>query len=80
MPRLWLVNQYANTPDMPGHTRHYEITNGLIKYGWEVEIFASDFNLSQRSFKKLKNSQLIYSELLKGNLWHWMRVFPYKKK
>ena len=79
MPRLWLVNQYANTPEMPGHTRHYDIVNGLRKYNWEVDVFASDFNLSQRSFKKLKRFQLIYTESINGSKWHWLRVSPYKK-
>ena len=31
MTRIWIINQHANTPTMPGHTRQYEIANGLSK-------------------------------------------------
>ena len=33
MKRICLINQFANTPDLPGHTRQYEIALGLIKEG-----------------------------------------------
>ena len=54
MPNLWIINQFANTPNMPGHTRQYEMASSLIKKGWTVNIFASDFNLNTRKFSKLK--------------------------
>ena len=79
MPRLWLINQYANAPGMAGHSRHYEIAIGLKKLNWQVEIFSSDFNLGERSFKKLSKFDLIFSEVINGSIWHWLRVFPYKK-
>ena len=40
---------------MPGHTRQFEISQYLVKKGWKVNLFASDFNLSERKFKKLKD-------------------------
>ena len=53
MPRLWLINQFANTPELPGHTRQFELAAGLVRYGWQVEVFASDFNLTQRQYRRL---------------------------
>ncbi len=79
MNHLWLINQYANTPEMPGHSRHYELAIGLKNLNWQVEIFSSDFNLSQRSFKKLNKFNLNFSEVINGTIWHWLRVFPYRK-
>ena len=34
MSLIWLINQFANTPDMAGHTRQYEIAEYLVKKGW----------------------------------------------
>ena len=58
MNKIWIINQFANTPDLPGHTRQYEIADYLAKKNWDVNVFSSDFNLSERSFKKLKNFQI----------------------
>ena len=53
MPRLWLINQFANTPDLPGHTRQFEVAAALVNLGWSVNVFASDFNLTQRKYRRL---------------------------
>ena len=56
MPKIWIVNQFANTPDLPGHTRQYDIAKFLVRNNWKVNIFASDFNLSKRCYTKLKKN------------------------
>ena len=76
---LFVVNQFANTPDLPGHTRQYEVSKFLVKNGWEINIYASDFNLSKRKFTKLKNIQIFKKNIITGINWYWIRVFPYKK-
>ena len=63
MPSILIVNQFANTHDVPGHSRHFEVAIGLIERGWKVEIFSSDFNLSQRKY----SHDLIFSFLKKRN-------------
>jgi len=79
MKTIFIVNQFANTPDLPGHTRQFELAIGLQKKGWNVEVFSSDFNLSERIFKKLNQFQLFKFELIKRINWFWIRVLPYKK-
>ena len=79
MPNLWIINQFANTPNMPGHTRQYEMASSLIKKGWTVNIFASDFNLNTRKFSKLKRFNLRKLEKINNIKWHWLRVIPYRK-
>ena len=59
MPRLWLINQFANTPDLPGHTRQFEVAAGLVTKGWKVEVFASDFNLTQRKYRRVRFPRLL---------------------
>ena len=53
---LWIINQYSNIPEFAGHTRQYEIAKYLIQKGWEVELFASDYNLSERKCNIIVNN------------------------
>jgi len=41
---IWIFNQYAITPDMPGGTRHYDLGRELVRRGHQVTIFASSFH------------------------------------
>ena len=45
MRSIWIINQYANSSDMPGHTRQYEMSKYLVNNGWKVSLLSSDFNL-----------------------------------
>ena len=38
-PKIWIINQFANTPNMPGGTRHYEIANYFSELKWDIEVF-----------------------------------------
>ena len=33
MPNICIINQFANTPDLAGHTRQYEIAKYLVQRG-----------------------------------------------
>ena len=79
MFRLWLINQFANTPDLPGHTRQFEVASALVRAGWEVEVFASDFNLTQRRYRRLQRPRLSMLEPIAGIRWHWLWVSPYSR-
>ncbi|MFM7312457.1 MAG: glycosyltransferase family 4 protein [Cyanobium sp.] len=79
MPRLWLINQFANTPALPGHTRQYEVAEGLVACGWDVEVFASDFNLTQRRYRRLRFPWLWATERPAGIRWTWLWVTPYRR-
>lgn len=79
MPRLWLINQFANTPDLPGHTRQYEVAAALVRAGWQVAVFASDFNLTQRRYRRLKGWRLWAAEQPAGIRWTWLWASPYRR-
>ncbi len=79
MKQVWIINQFANTPDMPGHTRQYETAIGLSKRGWKVSVLSSDFNLTKRVFLKLKRFRFFLKEDIKGVSWTWLRVTSYKR-
>ena len=76
--KIWIINQYANTKNMPGHTRQYEIAKGLLKKGWTPYVYSSDFNLAKRKFFYLKKYQFCLSQEIEGIKWTWINVFPYK--
>ena len=61
MKSLWIVNQYANTINMPGHTRQRDLAVFFTKKDYKVTIFASDFNLSQRKYFK-KNKKFFLNQ------------------
>lgn len=38
---VWMVNQYAMTPDLPGINRHYELGWLLGRHDWDATVFAT---------------------------------------
>ena len=79
MKQVWIINQFANTPNMPGHTRQYETAIGLSRRGWKVSVISSDFNLTKRVFLKLKRFRILLKEDINGVSWTWLRVTSYKR-
>ena len=77
--RIWIINQFANTNEMPGHTRQFELSKFLSKKGFLVSVFSSDFNLSLRTYFK-KGKFLFYKkEILNNVRWIWLSVIRYEK-
>ncbi len=59
MKEIWIINQFANTADMPGHTRQNDLAVFLNNNGYNTTVFSSDFNLSKRKFFK-SNKKFFY--------------------
>ena len=76
--RIWIINQFANTPDVPGHTRQYEYGQHLAKLGYEVTVFASDYNLTERRYRRLRFPMVWSSECLELLRWRWLFASPYQ--
>ena len=79
MNYLWLINQFAHTADQPGHTRQFEVASGLVKSGWKVDVFASDFHTFKREYSRLRFPALWRVEKPAGICWTWLWVSPYRK-
>ena len=79
MYKIWIINQYSNSPDMPGHTRQYEIAKYLVNKKNDVRIYSSDFNLSLRKFLKLGFFNFSKSEYINKVKFIWLKVIPYSK-
>ena len=76
--RIWIINQFANTPDVPGHTRQYEYGQHLARLGYEVTVFASDYNLTERRYRRLRFPMFWSSECLELLRWRWLFASPYQ--
>lgn len=76
---IWVINQYAITPDLPGGTRHYDFGCELVKKGYTVRIFASDVNLALRRHTKLAADELWREENVNGVQFTWVRAATYEK-
>lgn len=76
---IWMINQYAITPDLPGGTRHYDFGCELVKAGYPVRIFASDINHALRSRIKATAGSISFEENVNGVVFEWVRTFEYSR-
>ena len=81
---IWIINHFATLPSAPGGTRHYDFGVELAKRGYEVTIFASDFNYMLR--KRIgKGESCVYHAISEGRPSHghlrfvWVRSLRYRK-
>jgi len=76
---IWILNQYAVTPDLSGGTRHYDLGQQLIHKGYEVIIFASSFHYARFMDFKLSASEKWKKERIDNIHFVWLKTCPYKK-
>ena len=77
--KLWILNHYAITPDMPGGTRHFDLSRELVKRGYQVAVFASSFHHYQHQDMKLRPDENWKVEHVEGVQFVWLRTFPYRR-
>jgi len=77
--KLWILNHYAVSPDLPGGTRHFDLSRELVKRGHEVTIFASGFDHKTRKYAKVDRNKLFRTEVYDGVRFVWINTFPYYK-
>jgi len=71
------VNQYADAPDRPAGTRHFDLARRLIARGDEVVIFAAGFSHITHREERLTKGQLYRTQQFDGVRFVWLRTFPY---
>jgi glycosyltransferase involved in cell wall biosynthesis len=76
--RVWIVNHYADAPDRPAGTRHFDLARQLVRRGQGVTIFASGFSHGTGEDVRLKRWQLFRSESLNGVRFVWLKTFAYR--
>jgi len=75
---VWIIKQYAVTPDMPGNTRHFELGRRLVQRGYEVTIIATSFHYSQHREMRLGKGEAWEAEEVDGVKFVWIRTFPFQ--
>ena len=76
---VWIFNHYAITPDLPGGTRHYDLSKELVKRGHQIVIFASSFHHGRRQEMKLASGERWKVEDIDGVRFAWIKTFPYQR-
>ena len=61
MKRLWIINQFANTPYGSGGTRHYSLSKYLKELDWDISIIAGSIE-HNTNFQRLESSEKIKLE------------------
>ena len=74
---IWIFNQYAITPDLPGGTRHYDLGRELVKRGHRVTVFASDFIHYVYRYHRTTPKRRVFEENVDGIDWVWIRTVAY---
>jgi len=76
---IWMINHFAIPPDMPGGSRHYDFGIELVKRGYKVTIFTTDFSYTTLQRMKLRRFQISLAEEYDGVRFVWIRSTAYKK-
>ena len=77
--KIWILNHYAVPPNMPGGTRHYDLSRELIKRDCEVSIFSSGFLHNKQKYRKIFKRQSFIIENYRKIKFIWLKTTPYKK-
>jgi len=79
MMNIWILNQYAHPPDLPGGTRHYDLGRELVKRGHRVAIFATSFHHYLHRETRLRSGEKWKVEDVNGVKFVWIRTPSYQR-
>lgn len=76
---IWIFNQYAIPPDLPGGTRHYDLGRELVQRGHQVVIIATSFHHYMHKETRLRPGEKWKVEDIDGVRFVWLRTPPYQR-
>lgn len=76
--RIWFFNHYAQPPEKPGGTRHYDLSLCLKSLGCDVKIFSSSFHYTLLK-EQLSNFKLFFESNFNGVDFILLRTISYKR-
>jgi len=76
---IWMFNENAYAPDMPGGTRHFDFAHELVKLNHDVTIFATSFHHHRHQEMRLSQEEKWKIEDINGVRFVWIRTPPYMK-
>ncbi|MBC7344976.1 MAG: glycosyltransferase WbuB, partial [Clostridia bacterium] len=76
---IWIFNQYAHPPDLPGGTRHYDLGKELVKKEHKVTIIATSFHHYLHRETRLRPGEKWKVEDANGIKFVWIRTPSYQR-
>ncbi|MDI9617169.1 MAG: glycosyltransferase family 4 protein [Methanothrix sp.] len=76
---IWIFNENAYSPDLPGGTRHYDLSRELVRRGHSVSIFATSFHHHMHKEVRLQPGEDWRIEEFEGVRFVWIRTPPYQR-
>jgi len=76
---IWIFNHYAHGPDLPGGTRHFDLSRELVRRGHKVTIFATSFHHYLHREVRLDPGERWKIEDVDGVRFVWVRTTPYQR-
>jgi glycosyltransferase involved in cell wall biosynthesis len=70
---LWILNHYANLPDYPGPTRHYDLAKRLVRQGFDVTVIASSFRRTAGTLP-VTGREAFLTGMIDGIRFVWLRA------
>jgi len=75
---IWIFNHYAQGPEIPGGTRHYDLAKALIKKGHSITIFAAGFHYTLiKETVDYRGKDFLIDEK-DGARFVWVKTYPYQ--
>ncbi len=72
---VWLINQYASTPDTGIGGRHYSLARELVRQGNIIYLIAASYSHILREPKKIENT--FETKIIEGINFVWIKTLPY---
>lgn len=76
--QIWMMNQYAVHPFLPGQTRHFEFAYELAARGHQVRLWSSSFLHDLGRFITSAEKHKILENLPPGVRLEWVWSYPYR--
>lgn len=74
---VWIINQYAYTPEHSTGTRHWSLARRLVELGHHVTIVSSSFFHTARRETRLAGAETHKREVIDGVDYLWLRAPAY---
>jgi glycosyltransferase involved in cell wall biosynthesis len=76
---IWIFNHHAQGPEIPGGTRHYDLSKQLVSKGHTVTIFAAGFHYTLIRETIEYNQDGYKIEDKDGVNFVWVKTYPYER-
>lgn len=77
-PKVWILNQYADSPDRPSGTRHFSLARAVVRQGGEATIVAAGFDHVVGREIRIRPGRALSRGDFDGVRFVWLRTIAYR--